>query len=169
MMSKSTAVESMDLHGLSDVLTYMFGLSGSSWYLTYLYTHDDFGTDPLVYAKLHQQLKASSISNKMKYLPCALTVIGIILFVLCRMLPLSGYLLLAIVTAILSIYTFPKIAEIINELKVQTPLIVLYEKMLTRKLLGVERGNVKLSQHQCKFSNVYYIRTIICIVIVFLV
>ena len=166
MMSTSAAVKSLDLHGLSDVLTYMFGLSGSSWYLTYLYTHDDFGTDPLVYAKLLQQLKTSAISHKMIYLPCALTVIGIILFVLCIMLPLSGYLLSAIVTAILSSYTFPKIAEIIKELKGQTPLIVLYEKVLTRKLLGDERGNVMLSQHQCKFSNVNCSRNLICIVII---
>ena len=159
MMSTSAAVKSMELQGLSDLLTYMFGLSGSSWYLTYLYTHDDFGTDPMVYAKLHQQLKASAICSRMKYyLPCAL--IGIFAcFYLCMMLPLLGYLLLAIITATKKQITVPKqfaqvIAEIIKELKGQTPLIVLYEKMLARKLLGAERGNVKLSQQQCMFSNV---------------
>ena len=105
MMSTSAAVKSLNLNGLSDVLTYTFGLSGSSWYLTYLYTHDDFGTDPLVYAKLHQQLKAAAIGNKnWAYWPCAAVLLATATILLaCYVLPLQTYLLLAILATTLQI------------------------------------------------------------------
>ena len=112
----------MDLHRLLDVITYSFGLSGSSWYWTCLYSQDEFGVDPLVFEKLHQQLKSRVVCSNGSYLLKPQYHVQVL-----------------------------KDIGIKLQQNQQITLNDFYENMLSKKLMGFKSGNVKLSDHRCKW------------------
>ena len=121
MMATSAAVKSMDLYRLLDVITYSFCISGSTWYWTYLYSQDEFGVDPLVFEKLHQRLKSAvTCKNRNDLLNPQ--------------------------------YHTKVIKELGSKLRQKNQLTLndLYENFMSRRLLGLESGNIKLSEHKGK-------------------
>ena len=111
----------MDLHRLLDVITYSFGLSGSSWYWTYLYSQDEFGVDPLVFEKLHQQLKSRVVCSNRSYLLKPQYHVKVL-----------------------------KEIGIKFKQNQQINLNDFYENSLSKRLMGFKSGNVKLSDHRSK-------------------
>ncbi|KAF4527763.1 hypothetical protein B566_EDAN016468 [Ephemera danica] len=60
MIALSGVLQALYDEGVMDTVIYMAGLSGSSWYLSYLYSHPDYPTKSL--RKINEELKSQPIS-----------------------------------------------------------------------------------------------------------